>query len=119
MPRRQLSDHATWRDIPRCLLTFFIFAMVFIAFRAEGIHSLGEICGVMLNGSWQLVPDCWDCIYYIVPFFLIEWLGRRQEFPIQRLPMPTVLRWTVYWGLLLGIAMASLDRGTQFIYFQF
>ena len=119
MPRRQLSDHATWRDIPRCLLTFFIFAMVFIAFRADGIHSLGEICGVMLNGSWQLVPDCWDCIYYIVPFFLIEWLGRRQEFPIQRLPMPTVLRWTVYWGLLLGIALASLDRGTQFIYFQF
>ena len=119
MPRRQLSDHATWRDIPRCLLTFFLFAMVFIAFRAEGIHSLGEICGVMLNGSWQLVPDFWDCIYYIVPFFLIEWLGRRQEFPIQRLPMPTVLRWTVYWGLLLGIALASLDRGTQFIYFQF
>ena len=36
-----------------------------------------------------------------------------------RLPLPTVVRWMIYWGLLAGIAMASLDRNMQFIYFQF
>ncbi len=119
MPRRQLSEHASWRDLPRCLLTFFLFAMVFIAFRAEGIHHLGQICDVVANGPWRLRPDHAKAIFYIVPFFLIEWLGRRQEFPIKRLPFPTVVRWTLYWGLLVGIALASLDRSTQFIYFQF
>ena len=119
MPRKSLSEHASLRDLPRCLLTFFLFAMVFIAFRAEGVKHLGQICSVMSSGAWLVWPACMEALYYIVPFFVIEWLGRRQEFPIMRLPMPTVVRWIIYWGLLLGIALASLDRSTQFIYFQF
>ncbi|MBQ9555504.1 MAG: MBOAT family protein [Muribaculaceae bacterium] len=119
MAKKKLSEHATWRDIPRCLLTFFLFAMVFIAFRAEGITHLTEICDVVANGSWRMGLDCGEAIYYIVPFFMIEWLGRKQEFPLKRLPMPTVLRWILYWSLLAGISISSLDSNTQFIYFQF
>ena len=119
MPRRQLSAYATLRDIPRCLLTYFIFAMIFIAFRASGIGQLGEIGSVVLHGQWLEWPPYLEALYYIVPFFIIEWLGRRQEFPLMRLPFPRVLRWTIYWGLLLGISLASLDKYTQFIYFQF
>ena len=119
LPRKKLSDHATLRDIPRCLLTFFLFAMVFIAFRANGIAHLGEICDVIVNGSWRMRPVFGQPIFYIVPFFIIEWLGRKQEFPIMRLPFPTVVRWIIYWALLVGISIASLDRNMQFIYFQF
>ena len=119
LSRKDLSDHATVRDLPRCLLTFFLFAMVFIAFRAEGVKHLGQICSVIGSGAWLAWPACLEALCYIVPFFIIEWLGRRQEFPIMRLPFPTVVRWIIYWGLLLGIALASLDRSTQFIYFQF
>ena len=119
MPRKSLSEHASWRDLPRCLLTFFLFAMVFIAFRAQGIMHLGEICSVIASGAWLTLPAHCEALLYIVPFFVIEWVGRRQEFPIMRLPLPTVARWIIYWGLLLGIALASLDRSTQFIYFQF
>ena len=119
MAKKKLSEHATWRDIPRCLLTFFLFAMVFIAFRAEGITHLSEICDVVINGSWRMGLDCGDAICYIVPFFIIEWLGRKQEFPLMRLPMPTVARWILYWVLLAGISISSLDSNTQFIYFQF
>ena len=119
MPRKTLSEHASWRDLPRCLLTFFLFAMVFIAFRAEGIKHLGAICSVVAGGAWLVCPPFLQAVYYVVPFFIVEWLGRRQEFPIMRLPLPTVERWIIYWGLLLGIALASLDRNMQFIYFQF
>lgn len=119
LPRRQLSEHATWSELPQCMLTFFLFAMVFIAFRANGITHLGEICDVIVNGSWSQRPVFGQPIFYIVPFFIIEWLGRRQEFPLQRLPLPTVVRWIIYWGLLAGISIASLDRNMQFIYFQF
>jgi len=100
-------------------LTFFLFAMVFIAFRANGITHLGEICDVIVNGSWSQRPVFGQPVFYIVPFFIIEWLGRRQEFPLERLPFPTVVRWIIYWGLLAGISIASLDRNMQFIYFQF
>ena len=119
MARRQLSDHASLRDLPRCLLTFFLFAMVFIAFRANGIAHLGKICDVIVNGSWRVLPVYGQAVFYIVPFFLIEWWGRKQEFPLQRLPFPTVVRWLIYWSLMLGISIACLDRSMQFIYFQF
>lgn len=58
-------------------------------------------------------------LFFIIPFFIIEWLGRKQEFPLMRLPFPTVVRWIIYWALLAGISIASLDRDMQFIYFQF
>jgi len=119
LPRKRLSDVASWRDLPKCLLTFFIFAMVFLAFRANGITHLGEIVDVIVNGSWAQRPVHGQPLFYIVPFFIIEWLGRRQEFPLQRLPMPTWARWLLYWALLIGISIASLDRSAQFIYFQF
>ena len=119
LPRKQLSDHATWRDIPRCMVTFLIFAAVFLAFRANGITHLGEILDVMFNDWSILLPVHGQPIFYIVPFFIIEWLGRKQEFPLMRMPMPTVFRWLIYWGLLAGISIASLDRNMQFIYFQF
>ena len=119
LPRKSLSEHAALRDLPRCLLTFFLFAMVFIAFRAEGIKHLGAICSVIAGGEWLAWPAYGSALIYIVPFFIVEWLGRKQEFPIMRLSFPTVVRWIIYWGLLIGIALASLDRNMQFIYFQF
>ena len=116
---RHPNDDATWRELPRCLLTFLIFAAVFLVFRANGITHLGQICDVMVHGSWLALPEFVDALYYIVPFFVIEWFGRHQEFPLARMPFPRVVRWLVYWGLLAGIALASLDYSTQFIYFQF
>ena len=119
LPRQTLSEHASLRDIPRCLLTFCLFAMVFLAFRANGITHLGEICDVIVNGSWRQRPVFGQPLFCMVPFFLIEWLGRKQEFPLERLPFPTVVRWLIYWSLLAGISILSLDRNMQFIYFQF
>jgi hypothetical protein len=93
--------------------------MVFIAFRANGITHLGQICDVIVHGRWGEWPEFIEALYYIVPFFVIEWLGRRQEFPLLQLPFPRVLRWILYWALLVGISLSSLDSSTQFIYFQF
>ena len=107
MPRRQLSEHAALRDIPRCLLTYFIFAMIFIAFRATGIGQLCEIGNVIIHGQWLVWPPFMEALYYIIPFFVIEWLGRRQEFPLMQMRFPRVLRWTIYWGLLVDCVVAG------------
>jgi len=119
LPKKKLSDHATLRDLPRCLLTFLTFAAVFLIFRSNGFTHLAEICDVLVNGSWKARPVFGQPIFFIIPFFIIEWLGRKQEFPLMRMPFPTVVRWIIYWALLAGISIASLDRNMQFIYFQF
>ena len=119
LPKRHLSEHASLRDMPRILLTFLLFALESIAFRATDITHLTEILDVMLHTSWLMRPVFGQPLFYMVPFFIIEWLGRRQEFPLERLPFPAPIRWLIYWALVAGISVCSLDRDMQFIYFQF
>jgi len=119
LPKRKRTDDATWRDLPRCLLVFLTFGLVFLCFRANNITHLNEIVDVIIHGNKALRPAHLQPLFYIVPFFVIEWLGRHQEFPLQRMNMPRVLRWAIYWALLAGISIAGLDHNAQFIYFQF
>lgn len=119
LPSKRLSGHATLRDIPRCLFTFLIVAIVGISFRANNLAHLNEIIDVILHTTWKLRPVFGQPLFYIVPFFIIEWLGRKHEFPLERLPFPTAVRWIIYWAIVVGISILSLDRNMQFIYFQF
>jgi D-alanyl-lipoteichoic acid acyltransferase DltB (MBOAT superfamily) len=119
LPSKRLSGHATLRDIPRCLFTFLIVALVGISFRANNLAHLNEIIDVVLHTTWKLRPVFGQPLFYIVPFFIIEWLGRKHEFPLERLPFPTAVRWIIYWAIVIGISILSLDRNMQFIYFQF
>ena len=91
LPSKRLSGHATLRDIPRCLFTFLIVALVGISFRANNLAHLNEIIDVVLHTTWKLRPVFGQPLFYIVPFFIIEWLGRKHEFPLERLPFPWFL----------------------------
>jgi D-alanyl-lipoteichoic acid acyltransferase DltB (MBOAT superfamily) len=113
------TEHATWHDIPLCMLTFLLFALVFLAFRSPNISHLQECIGVLLSGSYLSMPVGISALYYIVPFIVVEWLGRKQEFPLAVMPMPAVLRWFIYWALLLLIAFYGASANIQYIYFQF
>jgi len=119
LPRRRHAAVATWRDLPRCVMSFMLFAAALLIFRSHGLWHLTEIVDVLVNGSWRIRPVFGQPIFSIVPFFLIEWLGRRHEFPLAHLPFPRAVRWLLYWVLLAGISIGGLDRDMQFIYFQF
>ncbi|MBQ9577322.1 MAG: MBOAT family protein [Muribaculaceae bacterium] len=119
LPRRRHAAVATWRDLPRCVMSFMLFAAALLIFRSHGLWHLTEIVDVLVNGSWRMRPVFGQPIFSIVPFFLIEWLGRRHEFPLAHLPFPRAVRWLLYWVLLAGISIGGLDRDMQFIYFQF
>ena len=120
MPKKKnQAPHATWRDIPWCIVTFLIFAMIFLSFRSPNIAHLTECLQVLASGSYLTVPMGISALIYIVPLVVVEWLGRKQEFAIKSLPMPTVLRWAVYWTLVFLIVFYSAGRDIQYIYFQF
>ena len=118
-PKKSYSNHARLRDIPKCILTFLIFAFIFLSFRSPNISHLQECLSTLVHGSYLTVPMGITAFYYIVPFVIIEWLGRRQEFPIMTLKMPTILRWVIYWALLFIIAFYGAKANIQYIYFQF
>lgn len=117
--KKSYSNHARLRDIPKCILTFLIFAFIFLSFRSPNISHLQECLSTLIHGSYLSVPMGITAFYYIVPFVIIEWLGRRQEFPIMTLKMPTILRWVIYWALLFIIAFYGAKANIQYIYFQF
>ncbi len=118
-PKKSYSNHARLRDIPKCILTFLIFAFIFLSFRSPNISHLQECLSTLIHGSYLSVPMGITAFYYIIPFVIVEWLGRRQEFPIMTLKMPTILRWVIYWALLFIIAFYGAETNIQYIYFQF
>lgn len=119
LPKKISTNHARFRDIPKCILTFLIFALIFLSFRSPNIAHLQECINTLVHGSYLTLPMGITAFYYIIPFVIIEWLGRRQEFPIMTLNMPTILRWVIYWSLLFIIAFYGAKTDIQYIYFQF
>ena len=119
LPKKSSTNHARFRDIPKCILTFLIFALIFLSFRSPNITHLQECINTLVHGSYLTLPMGITVFYYIIPFVIIEWLGRRQEFPIMTLNMPTILRWVIYWSLLFIIAFYGAKADIQYIYFQF
>ena len=117
--KKSSTNHARFRDIPKCILTFLIFALIFLSFRSPNIAHLQECINTLVHGSYLTLPMGITAFYYIIPFVIIEWLGRRQEFPIMTLNMPTILRWVIYWSLLFIIAFYGVKADIQYIYFQF
>ena len=117
--KKSSTNHARFRDIPKCILTFLIFSLIFLSFRSPNIAHLQECINTLVHGSYLTLPMGITAFYYIIPFVIIEWLGRRQEFPIMTLNMPTILRWAIYWSLLFIIAFYGVKTDIQYIYFQF
>ena len=117
--KQKPNGEATLRDLPRCLAVFMTFAAVFMIFRANGLYHLAEVCSTLVHGSWTEVPMGITGFYFIVPLAVVDWQGRHQEFPLERMAMPTWARWTVYWTLLALIAFYSTGHQVSYIYFQF
>ena len=119
IPKKSYSSYARFKDIPKCILTLLIFSFVQPAFRSPNISHLQECITTLVHGSYLTIPMGITAFYYIIPFVIVEWLGRRQEFPIMTLKMPTILRWAIYWALLFIIAFYGAKSNIQYIYFQF
>ena len=118
--KKNYDSPAQLRHIPQCLLTFLIFALIFLSFRSPNIAHLHECIGTLIHGSYLAMPMGISAVlYYIIPLVIIEWMGRKQEFPIMTLNMPTIARWAIYWAMLFIITFFGAKAHIQYIYFQF
>lgn len=102
--------------------SFTIFAWIF--FRAENIsHAIQYISDIFNHpGSFLLLSvykKHMTLIFLITILLLIEWLGRENQYAIEKMQYPKFLRWSVY--LILGIMVFTFGNydKTEFIYFAF
>jgi D-alanyl-lipoteichoic acid acyltransferase DltB (MBOAT superfamily) len=110
-------------DLGRMLLTFALVVFGVVIFRAESIGMAWEyVCGIV-NGSLFTMPILYvgtkKCLLLVFVLLLAEWLGRRNEHPMQYdSKFPEWLKVTI--TILLVLVMLEFASSSQsFIYFQF
>lgn len=109
-------------DVCRILLTFSLTVLAWIFFRAESVSHALQIFSELFSASLLSTPTVlpYGLFVLIVLFFLIEWIGREQDFALRVLPdyLPVPVRWTFYYAVVVLIFL-FFGKEQQFIYFQF
>jgi len=115
LPRR-VQDVMAW------FLTFHLFCLSLIVFRARSLSEAGTVLGGLFTRPGRLYVDPLSLSHVAVGVAvlvaaeavqarrgLFEWLETRSLF----------VRWGLYAATLFGIVTLGVDGGAQFIYFQF
>jgi D-alanyl-lipoteichoic acid acyltransferase DltB (MBOAT superfamily) len=118
---------ASFSDIAKIGLTFGLTLIAWVFFRAEDIgHAfsyLGEIFSFSLfeTPPVEILKSSFLSICLITGFVVIEWLGRENEFAIEKMGFnwPQKLRWLFYGTIIFSIGMFMQTEEVPFIYFQF
>lgn len=112
------------KELSFMLLTFGLTVFAWIFFRAENIgHAFQYISGIFTK-SFFTTPTVKPSflINLIIIFVIIEWLGREQKYAIERLGLKwksPLLRYAIYYIIIIAIFYFQTDKEQQFIYFQF
>ena len=114
----------TLKETGQMLLTFCLALMGWIIFRSESIGQAWEYLCRMCDKSFWSVPWLYSTTY-ILPmpvllllFFVIEWVGRTEDCPINWSFLPRVGRWLAYLTIVI-LLFAFGTASETFIYFQF
>lgn len=110
-------------DVPAIILTFLFVTFGWVFFRADtlgaGLGYLHLTFISVVHGSWGAMTAGKGALLWCCVLIVIEWLTRRYRHPLQIvLTWPPVVRWSVYYVLLLCVIFFHGEEQT-FIYFQF
>lgn len=114
------------REALNISITFFITVVAWVFFRAENIsHAYKYISKIFSKSFFQefYLDDLRHAImycFYIVVFVVIEWIGRENEFAIEKIGIKynSILRWGFYYMLIIFV-LFYFGKEEEFIYFQF
>ncbi len=112
----------TLAEILRMGLTFLLVTLGWILFRSPSIHfAFNYICGLFQPGDF-LYPTLRNHYLFlpaVVLMFCVEWVGRRSQHPLERMPRWRWIRWMIYIVLIFMIVAFMQTSEMPFIYFQF
>ena len=109
-------------DALKMFATFSMTVLAWVFFRAEHIGHAFSILGEIFSSSLFESPGFGikTISVLIIGFMIIEWLGRRGEYAIEKLGLnwPRFIRWVFYIAIVLSIFLLG-GQEQEFIYFQF
>jgi alginate O-acetyltransferase complex protein AlgI len=120
----------TIREFLSILLTFSLTVFAWIFFRAANLHHAfsfinNMFAGIFIKANYIQTLDFIKSYLGSLPiiiaaFFVIEWLGRNQQYAIAALWLgyPRFVRWIIYYSIIFLIFSYGGPE-QQFIYFQF
>lgn len=119
-------DLPSFLDFNKMIGTFLLVSLGLIVFRA---HNIGQAWSYM-EGFFNLSDYYTDTaglgalkhiITLAIIMFIIEWLERAKEFPMQNIQSKynKIFRWLIYSVIIFLIGMFMHSEETPFIYFQF
>jgi alginate O-acetyltransferase complex protein AlgI len=114
----------TIKEFLSICLTFSLTVFAWIFFRATSIkNAFTYISGIFSSSLFTIPQEIGirkSIILLIILFFIIEWLGREQQYAIASFGKKWYkpLRWGFYYLIILAI-LHFTGKEQQFIYFQF
>ena len=125
----QNSFLPTLKETFAILLTFFIVMICWVFFRAENIEQAFSFLKMMAGNwggehysgraPWALCREELRRFGFTFPVLLVcEWINRKYDHALERLPRNALLRYLIYYALILSCIFLRGQQQT-FIYFQF
>lgn len=119
----------TAREFFQMLITFLLVTFAWIFFRAESLsHAFSYLNRIFSSSLFTIsvqdlkkISDGADIIYLAgltALLLLFEWMQRDKQHALQSLKMNRVVRWSMYYALLILIYWFQGEQ-QEFIYFQF
>ena len=124
LKRFNLSNNNSVFIFVETLLTLTIIMFSWIFFRADNLWDACKYISGIFTSSLFTAPDIKvDSVLLILIalFFLVEWIGRKQEYAIEGIgkKWPILFRWSLYCLVIFLIGMFMSTSESPFIYFQF
>lgn len=112
----------TTKDFFQIVLTFALTVFAWIFFRAENMtKALAYISGIFSVSFFTFpVIQSYVLIFILIVFILLEWLGREEQYALEKLGLKwkRPIRHLMYYGIVIAILWFGGEE-QQFIYFQF
>jgi len=112
----------TFKEFFQILITFGLTVFAWIFFRAENIGHAFRYISEIFSTSLISMPGFKNpiTIFLVFIFIIIEWIGREQEFALEKFALNwnKYLRWFFYYVLAMFIIL-FIGQKQEFIYFQF
>lgn len=115
------------REVIQIGITFALTLLAWVFFRAENMNHALSYLNEIFSMSLLTIPEFEEMksalvIVIVILFFIgIEWLGRTNEYAIERIGVkwPKVIRWSWYATIIFLIGILAQTEESPFIYFQF
>lgn len=126
---KKYKGTATWRDIPQIVFVFVCVCVGWIIFRAPSFSDAWQYCSHLfaINSylsnpiPWLMTRDFYIPLFVsIVALVVVEWNTRSKNYALEIVSgKPAIVRWLVYYVIVIMIFFLQAQEDVQFIYFQF